>query len=168
MRLEGLLAVLAGADPVGLLDRHDEHLAVADRSCAGVLEDRLDHDLDVAGGDDALELDLRPQPVGQRRAAVALGDALLAPGALDLGDRERREAELEQVVADRLERLVTDERLHLLHVLETNAAAAARGSGRPSGRGRAARGPRSAPGRARSAPSRARAGRRSCGGARTA
>ena len=91
--LEGLLAGLAGADPVGLVDRQDEHLAVADRAGAGVLEDRVDDRLHVARRDHALDLDLRAQVVGQLRAAVALGDALLAPGALDLMMRERREPE---------------------------------------------------------------------------
>src|SRR3712207_7954334 len=43
--LQRLLAGLAGADPVGLLDRHDEHLAVADRARPRVLEDRVDHGL---------------------------------------------------------------------------------------------------------------------------
>ena len=38
--LQRLLTGLAGADPVGLLDRHDEHLAVADRARPRVLEDR--------------------------------------------------------------------------------------------------------------------------------
>src|SRR5215211_4045214 len=79
MGLKGLLAGLAGADPVGLLDRHHEHLAVADRARAGVLEDRLHHGLDVARGHDALELDLRAQPVRELGAPVALRDALLAP-----------------------------------------------------------------------------------------
>src|SRR5918997_1446881 len=110
--------VAPGADAVDLLDRHDEHLAVADLARAGVLEDGVDHRRHVARGDHALELDLGAQPVGQRRAAVALGDPLLAARALDLGDREGREAELQQVVADRLERLVSDERLHLLHEAE--------------------------------------------------
>ena len=45
-----------------------------------------------AVGDDALELDLRPQVVRQLRAAVALGDALLPARALDLADRQRGEA----------------------------------------------------------------------------
>src|SRR5215218_523222 len=56
MGLEGLLAGLAGADPVGLLDRHHEHLAVADRARAGVLEDRVHDRLHVARGDHALDL----------------------------------------------------------------------------------------------------------------
>src|SRR5918995_7278779 len=72
MGLQGLLAGLAGADPVGLLDRHDEHLPVADLARAGVLEDRVHDRLHVLGGHDALELDLRPQPVGQLGAAIAL------------------------------------------------------------------------------------------------
>jgi hypothetical protein len=68
----------------------------------------------VCTSDDAL--DLRPQPVGQLGAAIALGDALLPPGALDLGDGQGREAQSQQLHADRLERLVPDIGLDLLHV----------------------------------------------------
>src|SRR4051794_37997258 len=116
MGLQRLLAGLAGADPVGLLDRHHEHLAVADLAGARVLEDRVDDRRHVTRGHHALELDLGPQPVGQLRAPVALGDPLLAPGALDLRDRQRREAEVEELHPDRLDRLVPDVRLALLHV----------------------------------------------------
>src|SRR4051794_40527212 len=126
--LQGLFAGLARANPVGLLDGQDEHLAVADRAGAGVLEDRLDHRLHVTAGHDALELDLRPQPVGQLGAAVALGDALLAPGAFDLRDRQGREPHAQQLHADGLERLVPDIRLDLLHA----------GTSRVVGTGRAA------------------------------
>src|SRR4051812_19304437 len=122
--LQGLLTGFARANPVGLLDRQDEHLAVADRAGACVLEDRLDDRLHVAARDHALELDLRPQPVGQLRAAVALGDALLAPRALDLGDRQGREAQLEQLHPDRLERLVPDECLDLFHAGTSRVVAA--------------------------------------------
>src|SRR5215207_6202351 len=116
VRLERLLAGLAGADPVGLVDGQHEHLAVADRAGAGVLEDRVDDRLHVPGRDDALDLDLRPQVVGQLGAAVALRDALLTTGALHLHDRQRGESEREQLHADRLERLVPYERFDLLHV----------------------------------------------------
>ena len=133
MRLQGLLAGLAGADPVGLLHRHHEHLAVADRARAGVLEDRVDDRLHVLRRDDALDLDLRAQVVRQLRAAVALRDALLAARALDLADGQRGEPELEQLHADRLERLVSDERLDLLHDWVTSL-----GVGAGAGRSRAA------------------------------
>src|SRR3954470_24002040 len=106
MRLQDLLAGLAGAHAVGLLDRQDEDLAVAHAAGAGVAQDRVDDAADVAGSDDALDLDLWSQVVRQLGAAVALGDALLAARALDLADRERREPLREQVGADRLERLV--------------------------------------------------------------
>src|ERR671922_1732907 len=42
------------------------------------------------------------------RAAVVLGDRLLPSRSLHLGDRQAREAGLEQIRADRLEGLVTD------------------------------------------------------------
>ena len=45
--LQRLLTGLAGADAVGLLDRHDEDLPVADRARSGVLEDGVDDRLHV-------------------------------------------------------------------------------------------------------------------------
>src|SRR3954468_11584095 len=123
--LQGVLAGLARANPVGLLDRHDEHLAVADRARAGVLEDGVDHRLHVLAGHDAFELDLRPQPVRQLGAAIALRDALLTPGAFDLRDRQGRKAHAQQLHPDGLERLVPDVRLDLLHAGTSRVVAAA-------------------------------------------
>src|SRR4051812_2436886 len=74
VRLEDLLARLPGADAVGLLDGHDEHLAVAHGAGPGVLEDRVDDRLHVTVGDHALQLDLRSQVVRDLGAAVALRD----------------------------------------------------------------------------------------------
>src|SRR3954452_12480428 len=82
--LEDFLAGLAGPHAVGVVDRQHEDLPVADGPGPRVLEDRVHDRLHVTVGDDALELDLRPQVVRQLRSAVALGDALLAPGSLDL------------------------------------------------------------------------------------
>src|ERR1700754_675057 len=115
VRLQGLLTGLAGADPVRLVHRQHEHLAVADRTGARVLEDRVHDRLHVARRDHTLDLHLRAQVVRELGAAVALGDALLPPGPLDLHDRERGEAEGQQLHADGLERLVPDERFDLLH-----------------------------------------------------
>ena len=61
VRLEDLLALLAGADPDGLLDRQDEQLPVADRARSGRAQDRLLDQADVLVLDHALELQLRPQ-----------------------------------------------------------------------------------------------------------
>src|SRR4051794_30301209 len=113
--LEGLLAGLARPDAVRLLDREDEHLPVADRAGAGMSQHALHDRLDVLRGHHALDLELGPQVVGQLRAPVALGDALLAARALDLADAQRGEPEREEVGPDRLERLMADERLDLLH-----------------------------------------------------
>src|SRR3954447_20734062 len=126
MGLQDLLAGLAGADAVCLLDGHDEDLAVADAAGARVPEDRVDDGPHVAGRDDALDLDLRAQVVRQLGAAVALGDALLAPGALDLADRQRREPEHQQLRPDRLEGLMAGVRDHPLHAVTA-------GSGRRAG-----------------------------------
>src|SRR5918992_4228830 len=113
--LQHVLALLAGADADRVLDREHEQLAVADGARAGVPQDRLLDDPDVLRLHDALELELRPQVDGELGAAIVLGDRLLPAGALHLGDREAREAGLEQVRADRLERLVPgvcDDHLH--------------------------------------------------------
>ena len=74
----------------------------------GMAQDALHHRLDVGRGDHALDLELGPQVVGELRAAIALGDPLLASRALHLGDRDAREAALEQFLTDRLERLMPD------------------------------------------------------------
>jgi hypothetical protein len=127
--LQRLLTGLAGTDAIGLLDRHDEHLAVADGAGSCVLEDRVHDRLHVTARDHALELDLRPQPVGQLGAAVALRDALLAPGSLDLRDGERGEPEAQELCADGLEGLVADERLDLLHDAAGTSLRALEGTG---------------------------------------
>src|SRR3954468_17726481 len=103
MRLQDLLARFPGAHAVGLVDGGDEDLPVSDLARPAVLEHRVDDRLDVAVGDHALQLDLRTKVFRELRAAIALGDALLAARALDLADRQRREAEREQLEADRLE-----------------------------------------------------------------
>src|SRR4051794_7481289 len=72
MGLQGLHAGLPGADPEGLLDGHHEHLAVADRAGAGVLEDHVDDRRHVLRLHHALDLDLRPEVVRQLRPAIAL------------------------------------------------------------------------------------------------
>ena len=66
--------------------------------------------------DDDLDLQLRPDVDRQGRASVGLHHALLAAGALDLADRQGRKSLVEQLGPDRLERLVADVRLDLLHL----------------------------------------------------
>src|SRR3954452_19805942 len=115
VRLEHLLAGLAGPDADRILDREDEDLPVPDRARAGVLEDHLVNHRRVHVLDHALQLELRPEVDRDRRAAVVLRDPLLTPRALHLHDRDAREAALEQLLTDRLERLVTyvcDDHLH--------------------------------------------------------
>src|SRR5262245_36283098 len=80
--LEHGLALLAGADAHGILDRQDEELAVADVAGAGVLQDRVLDDPHVLRLDHALDLQLRPQVHRERRPAVVLRDCLLSPRAL--------------------------------------------------------------------------------------
>src|SRR4051812_26400228 len=77
MRLEDRLALLTGADPHGVLDGKHEQLPVADVARTGVPEhDLLDH-AHVLRLHHALDLDLRAQVDGERRASVVLGDRLL-------------------------------------------------------------------------------------------
>ena len=116
VRLQDLLAGLAGPDAVGLLDRKHEHLAVADGAGAAVLQDRVHDRLHVARRDDALDLDLGAEVVRDLRPAVLLGDALLPAGPLHLADGQRGEAERQQLGADGLERLVPDDADDDLHV----------------------------------------------------
>src|SRR3954451_11098174 len=106
MRLQRLLTGLTGPDPVRLLDRRDEHLAVADLAGARVLEDRVDDRLHVLGLDHALELHLGPEVVRQLRSPVLLCDAFLAATPLALRAGEGGNPDPEQLRADRLERLV--------------------------------------------------------------
>src|SRR4051812_50196858 len=108
MRLKHFLAGLAGPDADRILDREDEDLPVPDRARAGVLQDRLGDHRRVHVLDDALQLQLRPEVDRDRRAAVVLGDPLLASRALHLGDRDARETALEELLTDRLERFVAD------------------------------------------------------------
>src|SRR3954453_8277761 len=106
--LQHLLAGLAGADANFVLDRQQEDLPVADRAGPRVPQYRVRDDVDRVVVDHALQPELRPQVDRELRAAVVLGDPLLPARALRLEDRERRVAGLEQVLADRLERLVAD------------------------------------------------------------
>src|SRR3954452_5447787 len=117
VRLQHFLARLAGADADRVLDREDEDLPVPDRARASVLQDRLRDHGHVHVVDHALQLQLRPEVDRDRRAAVVLRDPLLASRALHLGDRDAREATLEQLLADRLERLVPDVRDNHLHAV---------------------------------------------------
>ena len=95
--------------------RQDEDLAVADLAAAGVGEDDLDRALHVLVGHHDVEPELRPEVEHLRRAAVVLDDAGLAAGAEHVGDRHARQADRVQLGADRLERLVADVGLDLLH-----------------------------------------------------
>src|ERR671918_1286041 len=117
VRLQHGLALLAGADANRVFDGKDEQLPVADGAGPGVPQDHLLDGSDVPALDDALELELGAQVDGELRAAVVLGDRLLPARALHLGDGEAGEAGLEQVRADRLERLVADVRDDHLHAV---------------------------------------------------
>src|SRR5262249_6051400 len=116
VRLQHRLSLLTGADANRLLHRQDEDLAVADVARAGVPEDRLDDQALVLVLDHDLHLELRPYVDRQARPAVGLDDALLTSRSLHLADRQGGESPLEQLGPDRLERLVADECLDLLHV----------------------------------------------------
>src|SRR3954465_6495163 len=125
VRLQHFFARLAGADADRVLDREDEDLPVPDRARTGVLEDRLGDHRHVPAAPDALQLQLRPEMDRDRRAAVVLGDPLLTSRALHLGDRDAREAALEQFLADRLERLVADVGDDHLHAVTPSLLAGA-------------------------------------------
>src|SRR5215211_209610 len=113
--LEDFLALLARADSDRLIDGDHEDLAVTDIACACVLEDGLDHHGLVLVLDHALQLQLGAHVHGQGRASVVLHHPLLAPRSLGLEDRQGGESPVEQLGSDRLERLVADVCLDLLH-----------------------------------------------------
>src|SRR5690349_15534085 len=113
--LQHVLAGLAGTDAHGILDGKDEDLPVADLPGASVPQDGVDDHASVTVLDHALHLELRPQVDRDRRAAVLLGDALLPSAPLHLGDRDAGESLLQEVLPDRLERLVPDVRDNHLH-----------------------------------------------------
>src|SRR5919106_1588620 len=131
--LEDELALLARANPNGLLDGQHEQLPVANRAGASVPQDHLLDHAGVLALDDAFELELRPQVHGERRAAVVLGDRLLPAGALHLADREAREPGLEQVRPDRLEGLVANVGDDHLHAGASAVTVCAAGAGRAAG-----------------------------------
>src|SRR4051794_3813456 len=131
--LEDRFALLSGADAYGILDRQDEDLSVADRTAAGVAEDRLPDHPHVLSFHDDLELELRPQVDRELRAAIVLGDPLLPAGALRLDDREAREARLEQLLTDAVEGLVPDVGDDHLHAVTSPGRAVAPKAGAPPG-----------------------------------
>src|SRR5262249_55262507 len=112
---DGLDAALAGADPHRLGHGEDEQQAVARLARVGRRDYRLDHPVGDLRRDDALDLQLGQQADVGPRAAVVLRVALLAAAALHLGDVEAADADLIESVLDRLEALVADDRLHLVH-----------------------------------------------------
>src|SRR5436309_3510667 len=128
VRLKHFLARLAGADADRVLDREDEDLPVPHRARAGVLQDRLGYHRRVRVLDYALQLQLRPEMDRDRRAAVVLGDPLLTPGALHLHDGDAREPAFEQLLADRLERLVADVGDDHLHAVTPSVVIAVTGA----------------------------------------
>src|SRR4051812_47431534 len=131
VRLQHFFARLAGTDADRVLDREDEDLPVPDRARTGVLQDRLgDHRL-IHVVHHALQLQLRPEMDRDRRAAVVLGDPLLTSRPLHLGDRDAREPSLEQLLADRLERLVADIGHDHLHAVTPSLFASSPVAARP-------------------------------------
>src|SRR4051794_17661445 len=133
VRLEHLLARLAGPDADRILDREDEDLPVPDRARAGVLQDRLGDHRRVHVLDHALQLQLRPEVDRDRRAAVVLRDPLLASRALHLADRDARETAFEELLTDRLERLVPDVGDDHLHAVTPSLVIAVTPAGAASG-----------------------------------
>src|SRR5690242_4653297 len=103
VRSQGVGVDLAGADPHHLIDRAHEDLSVAGLAGDRGLADRLDDRVDAVVGDRGLELDLGQEVDDVFGAAVELGVAFLAAEALDLGDRDARDAHLRERLADVVE-----------------------------------------------------------------
>src|ERR1043166_7775371 len=88
---------LAGADAHGVVESHDEDLAVADLAGLGRRRDRLDGLLDHRGVHCDLDLDLGQEAHGVFGAAIDFGVALLAPVSLDLRDGHPVHADRSQI-----------------------------------------------------------------------
>src|SRR5438477_7701797 len=120
--LDRFRAVLAGADPHGVLNSDDEDLAVAALAVAASTGDRqlVDHRCHDLRFHDRLNLEPRPKRYVHGRPAVLLGIAALGAASLDLCDRHTRHAALVQHVLDLLQPFVADDRDDHLHVESTS------------------------------------------------
>jgi enoyl-CoA hydratase/carnithine racemase len=95
-RLDGRLAVLAGANANHVIERRDEDLAVPDLAGRRGLLDDVDRALRQIVVDDDLELDLREEVHHVLCAAIELRMALLAPEPPDLDRRHALDPDLAQ------------------------------------------------------------------------
>src|SRR5690606_17327495 len=114
-RSNRLIARLAGADAVHLLELRDEDLAVTDLAGLRRLDDRLDDPLDELVGDRDLDLHLRQEIYDVLRAAVELRVAALTPETLHLGNRHALDADLGERIADIVQAKRLDDGGNQLH-----------------------------------------------------
>src|SRR5690606_12708286 len=114
-RSDGLVARLAGADAVHLLERGDEDLAVADFTRLRGFDDRLDHALGEIIPYRDLDLDLRQEVDDVLGASIELRVSPLPPEALDLRDGHALDAHFGQRVADIIQSERLDDRGYQLH-----------------------------------------------------
>src|SRR5260221_6287289 len=108
-------ARFAGANAHYLLDVGDEDLAVADLAGACGLDDRFERALDQRVADDDLNLDLGQEIDHVFGAAIELSMALLAPEALDFGDRQTGDADFGKRLAYFIEFERLDDRFDFFH-----------------------------------------------------
>src|SRR5262245_14125609 len=130
---EGVGTRLSRADAVGLLEREDEHLAVADLARPRVLQDHVDHLIDaiVVHGD--LELHLGNEVDRILGAAVDLGVPALPAEALGLDRRDAGDAGLAERLGDVVQDVRLDNRDHELHRRARVGRAARLIAGSPAG-----------------------------------
>src|SRR6266568_1808973 len=114
-KLDGVLALFAGADADDLVDRRDEDLAVADAAGLRGLGDGAQHLVHHFVLDDDLDLHLGDEIYDVGRAAV---DLLLAAGpaeALDLGHRHPLDPDRAQALLHLVELEGLDDGFDLFH-----------------------------------------------------
>src|SRR3569623_707507 len=113
---EGCVIGFTGADAHRMFEAGDENLAVADLAGLGGCGDGLDGAIDLGIGDSDLDLDFGQETHGVFGAAIDFGVDLLSAVPLHFRDREARNANGGQGIADlfQLERL--DDSHHDLHV----------------------------------------------------
>ena len=118
--LQGVRAVLAGADPHDVLDRDGPHLAVADAAGLGALGDDVHHGGGVVVLDEDLDAHLGDHVHRVLRTAVDLGVPTLAAVAAGLGDRQAVDAVGLQGALDVLELERLDDRGDELHAFTSS------------------------------------------------
>lgn len=112
-----LLAGFFGANANCVINRTDEHFAVADLAGLGGFDDGLDSRNYHAVGENDFDFDLGQKINGVFAAAVNFGMAFLTAKAFDLGNRHAFDAEARKRLFDVFQLEGLDNGLNLFHVV---------------------------------------------------